>query len=138
MGKISKIKRSKILKGKKANLIQNICKKTSNSNVRLRKLRIEELDLINDQDIDLEIRKEDKSLISYFEFQTITIFMRIFRSLPGYNFIHERILCVSLYLLVRLLGKNHRESEKILKIFDTYTSRTAWKWLKEIQKETLI
>lgn len=120
----------------RASKIKKLCKNNPNcATSRLKKLSDEEIDVMLERKIDLEIGMEDRGLISYFGFASITVLMRIFRTMPGYNFYYERILCVAIYLLVRLLGRTHRQSLPILQAFDTYSSRTAWKWLKLIKDD---
>lgn len=61
--------------------------------------------------------------------------MNFLRKQANFDMITERVLCVCIYLFVRLIGFGHRESNKFLKIFNTYNSRTAWKWLKQIKED---
>ena len=63
---------------------------------KLKKMRLEELKLVNSGD---ESFYNDDTLISCFGYETVTVLMNFLRKQQGYNMFYERIICVSFYLI---------------------------------------
>ena len=128
-------RKSRVL-ARKARAIKKVSKTFSKEKIaKIKKLRPEEIEILDNDSFDKFIENNDNSLISFFEKESITVLMNFLRKQANFDMITERVLCVSIYLFVRLIGFGHRESNKFLKIFNTYNSRTAWKWLKQIKED---
>ena len=79
--------------------------------------RLDTIEILDSDSFDKFIENNDNSLISFFEKESITVLMNFLRKQANFDMITERVLCVCIYLFVRLIGFGHRESNKFLKIF---------------------